>query len=40
MVENSQRVIAVYDGRESGGTFYTINYAKPLQKELRIILLG
>lgn len=37
MVENSQRVIAVYDGRGSGGTFYTINYAKPLKKELRII---
>jgi uncharacterized phage-like protein YoqJ len=37
MVDNSMRVIAVYDGRTTGGTFYTLNYAKIHQRELRII---
>lgn len=30
MVSSSQRVIAVYDGRERGGTAFTIRYARTL----------
>lgn len=40
MVENSQRVIAVYDGREKGGTVGTIRFAHTLKKELREIPVG
>lgn len=29
MVDHSQRVIAVYDGRSGGGTAATIRYARP-----------
>lgn len=39
MVQKSSRVIAVYDGRENGGTAYTIRYARALQREVRLILL-
>ncbi len=38
MVENSDRVIAVYDGRDKGGTVVTIRFARSLKKELREIL--
>lgn len=37
MVNESDLVIAVYDGREKGGTFYTIDYARAHDKEVRII---
>ncbi len=37
MVDESSRVIAVYDGREGGGTGYTINYARTHDKEVRVI---
>lgn len=37
MVDASALVIAVYDGRKSGGTYYTMNYAQTHKKELRII---
>jgi len=37
MVDESSRVIAVYDGRERGGTAYTLRYAKKQGKEARII---
>jgi len=37
MVQASQRVIAVYDGREKGGTCSTMRYAHSQQKELVII---
>ena len=37
MVEKSERVIAVYDGREKGGTEFTICKARASQRELRII---
>lgn len=40
MVEKSDRVIAVYDGREKGGTVNTIRYAHRLKKELREIPVG
>jgi uncharacterized phage-like protein YoqJ len=40
MVEHSDRVIAVYDGREKGGTVRTIRFAHQMQKELREIPLG
>ena len=35
MVEHSDRVIAVYDGREKGGTAGTIRFTQTLKKELR-----
>lgn len=37
MVNISSRVIAVYDGRNSGGTFYTISFAHTSQKEIKVI---
>lgn len=37
MVDESSRVIAVHDGREKGGTAYTIQYARAHDKEVRII---
>ena len=37
MVEHSDRVIAVYDGREKGGTVRTIRFAYQMKKELRKI---
>lgn len=40
MVERSDRVIAVYDGREKGGTVRTIRFAHMLKKELREIPVG
>ena len=40
MVEHSDRVIAVYDGREKGGTAVTIRFAHLLKKELREIPVG
>lgn len=40
MVEKSDRVIAVYDGREKGGTVGTIRFAHTLRKELREIPVG
>lgn len=40
MVEHSDRVIAVYDGREKGGTVKTIRYAHQFRKELREIPVG
>lgn len=40
MVENSDRVIAVYDGREKGGTVNTIRFTHKMKKELREIPVG
>ena len=40
MVERSDRVIAVYDGREKGGTVGTIRLAHMMKKELREIAIG
>lgn len=40
MVEHSDRVIAVYDGREKGGTVNTIRLTHSLKKELREIPVG
>ena len=37
MVLSSDRVIAVYDGRSTGGTFYTIRFAQANEKEIRVI---
>ena len=37
MVNKSGRVIAVYDGRDSGGTEFTIRFAKTRDKEIYII---
>ena len=39
MVQVSGRVIAVYDGREKGGTLFTMRYASTLEKEIKIIKL-
>ena len=38
MVDASQRVIAVYDGRKTGGTASTLRYA--IGKEIRIVYAG
>ena len=40
MVELSDRVIAVYDGREKGGTVSTMRFAHVMKKELREIPVG
>lgn len=40
MVEHSDRIIAVYDGREKGGTVGTIRLAHTMRKELREISVG
>ena len=37
IVDNSELVIAVFNGIEKGGTWYTINYAKHENKALEII---
>ena len=37
MVDHSQRVIAVYDGRKYGGTFSTIRYASANRIDVRAI---
>ena len=37
MVSQSERVIAVYDGREKGGTEFTVRYAKTRGREINII---
>lgn len=37
MVAESSRVIAVYDGRERGGTLYTMRCAHTQDKEVRVI---
>lgn len=40
MATHSDRVIAVYDGREKGGTVRTIRFAHQFRKELREIPIG
>ena len=37
MARASQRVIAVYDGRDRGGTLFTLRYAHTLGREIRVI---
>jgi uncharacterized phage-like protein YoqJ len=37
MVEQSERIIAVYDGRERGGTYKTIALARTKGKDLRVV---
>ena len=37
MAGESQRIIAVYDGRDGGGTLFTMRYAHALGKEVRAI---
>ena len=37
MVAESQRVIAVYDGRERGGTLFTMREAHAVGREVRVI---
>ena len=37
MAGESQRVIAVYDGRDHGGTLFTMRCAQTLGKEVRVI---
>ena len=40
MVDKSDFVIAVYNGQQIGGTFYTIRYAKSLKKPIDILNLN
>lgn len=37
MVDESSRVIAVYDGRDSGGTIFTMQYARDKGKTVQVI---
>lgn len=37
MVDNSDRIIGVWNGAFRGGTFYTVKYAKSLGKEILLI---
>lgn len=37
MVQSSDLIIAVYDGREKGGTLSTMRYAHSLEKEVKVI---
>lgn len=37
MIEQSERVIVVYDGRKSGGTYATMYYAARLARDVRLI---
>ena len=37
MVDESSRVIAVYDGRSSGGTVFTMQYARAKGKTVQVI---
>ena len=37
MVDESARVIAVHDGRQTGGTAYTLRYAEAKEREVRTI---
>lgn len=37
MVQASDLIIAVYDGREKGGTLFTIGYAQAMKKEVKVI---
>ncbi|WP_242981776.1 SLOG family protein [Alkalibaculum bacchi] len=37
MVQSSDFIIAVYDGREKGGTLSTMRYAHALEKEVKVI---
>lgn len=37
MVDHSQRVIAVHDGRMQGGTWYTMEYARRMKREVHVI---
>ena len=39
MVDKARRVVAVYDGRKSGGTGATVAYAKKISRQLRVIWL-
>lgn len=40
MAEHSDRVIAIYDGREKGGTVRMIRFEHQMKKELREIPVG
>jgi len=37
LVDHSDAVIAVYDGRQRGGSFYTIKYAKSVGKKIAFV---
>lgn len=37
MVDESSRVIVVYDGRERGGTIYTMQYARDKGKTVQVV---
>jgi uncharacterized phage-like protein YoqJ len=37
LLNNSERVIAVYDGREKGGTAFTVRQAKTKDKEIFVV---
>lgn len=40
MVDNSNFIIGSWDGRKRGGTYYTLNYAKKLNREIILLDYG
>lgn len=40
LVDHASRVIAVYDGRERGGTVFTMRLAHVLERDIRLIEIG
>lgn len=40
MIDNSNFVIVAWDGRKMGGTYYTLNYARKLKKQIIFINLN
>ena len=40
MVDNSDIVLAIWNGKETGGTWNTIKYARSKNKEIRYIMLN
>lgn len=37
MVDNSNFAIVAWNGRKTGGTYYTLSYAKKLNKEIILL---
>ena len=40
MVDNSNFIIGAWNGRKGGGTYYTLNYAKKLNREIILLDFG
>ena len=40
MVDNSAYVVGVYNGADSGGTYYTLRYARKLDRTVTLLTTG